>query len=337
MTQMGPRNLITDVDGLKVGNAVDHNARTGVTVVLPDAPVAAAVDVRGGGPGTRETDALNPSCLVTHIHALCLSGGSVFGLDAAGGVVSWMSARRRGLALEPLTIPVVPSAILYDLANGGDKNWGDPPPYRELGQKACDWAGATFDLGNVGAGFGASAGPLKGGLGSTSIVTDDGIQVGALVAVNPQGSVVMPNSASFWAWPYEQQNELGGQVPPPARPTDMELDLPVEGLPGTNTTLVIVATNVNLDRAALGRIASMAHDGIARAVRPVHTPFDGDVVFALSTGGQEVSGGVEALPGTLSRIGSLAADCVARAIARGVFEAETLGDFLSYKSVHTTE
>ena len=332
MTRPGPRNLITDVGGILVGNAEDVAACTGTTVILPNEPVAAAVDVRGGGPGTRETDALDPSCLVERIHALCLSGGSVFGLDAAGGVVSWMSERGRGLELEPLAIPVVPSAILYDLANGGDKNWGNQPPYYKLGQAACDQAGAEFGLGNAGAGYGATASGLKGGLGSVSIITDDGIQVGALAAVNPLGPVVMPGSSTFWAWPFEQDDELGGQEPPTRQLSDMELDMPMEGLPSTNTTLVIVATNLDLDRAALGRIASMAHDGIARAVRPVHTAFDGDVVFALSTGARPLTGGSEALPGYLSRVGSLAGDCVARAIARGVYEAETLGDLPGYKS-----
>jgi len=332
MTHPGPQNLITDVDGLLVGNAEDVSARTGTTVILPNDPVAAAVDVRGGGPGTRETDALDPSCLVDRIHALCLSGGSVFGLDAAGGVVSWMSQRGRGLALDPLPIPVVPSAILYDLANGGDKSWGHLPPYRALGVAACEQAGTEFPLGNVGAGYGASAAGLKGGLGSASTLTEDGIQVGALAAVNPLGPVVMPGTSTFWAWPFEQNNELGGQKPPPVQAGDMELDLPVEGLPGTNTTLVIVATNLDLDRAALGRVASMAHDGIARAVRPVHTAFDGDVVFALSTGLRPLTEDAEAFPGMLSRVGSLAADCAARAIARGVYEAGTLGDLPGYQT-----
>ena len=229
MARPGPRNLITDVEGIQVGNAEDLNARTGVTVILPDRPVVAAVDVRGGGPGTRETDALDPSCLVDRIHAVCLSGGSVFGLEAPSGVVSWMSAQGRGLALGPLAIPVVPAAILFDLINGGDKDWGDPPPYRSLGWEACVKASSGFELGNAGAGLGATAGDLKGGLGSASAVTGDGIQVGAIVAANPSGSVVMPGSSAFWAWPFEQDGELGGQSPPGAREQDLELDLPGGG------------------------------------------------------------------------------------------------------------
>lgn len=335
MARPGPRNLITDVDGILIGNAEDANVRTGVTVILPQDPVVAAVDVRGGGPGTRETDALDPSCLVERIHALCLSGGSVFGLEAPSGVVSWLSARGRGLALGPHAIPVVPAAILFDLMNEGDKEWGDQPPYRALGAEACNAAANEFSLGNAGAGFGATAGPLKGGLGSASVVTDDGIQVGVLAAANPMSAVTMPGSSAFWAWPFEQAGELGGQVPPAATDHDMNLDLPGGGFPGANTTLVVVATNLALDRAALGRIATMAHDGIGRAVRPVHTPFDGDTVFVVSTGTLPASGGSAALPGHLSRVGSLAADCVARAIARGVYEADALGAFPSYKSVHT--
>ncbi len=332
MARPGTRNSITDVDGILVGNAEDAHARTGVTVILPDQPVVAAVDVRGGGPGTRETDALDPSCLVERIHAICLSGGSVFGLEAPSGVVSWMSSKGRGLAFGPLALPVVPAAILFDLMNGGDKGWGEIPPYRSLGWQACEAAAPEFALGNAGAGLGATAGDLKGGLGSASAITDDGIQVGALAAANPMGSVVVPGSSAFWAWPFEQGDEFGGQTPPGPAGTNQELDLPGGGFPGGNTTLVVVATNLAVDRAGARRIATMAHDGIARAVRPVHTPFDGDTVFTLSTGTKQIPGGVEALPAALSRVGSLAADCAARAIARGVFEAETLGDFPSYQS-----
>lgn len=332
MARPGTRNSITDVDGILVGNAEDLDARTGATVVLPDQPVIAAVDVRGGGPGTRETDALDPSCLVERIHAICLSGGSVFGLEAPSGVVSWMSSKGRGLALGPLALPVVPAAILFDLMNGGNKGWGDVPPYRSLGWQACEAAGSGFALGNAGAGLGATAGDLKGGLGTASAITDDGIQVGAIAAANPMGSVVMPGSSAFWAWPFEQGGEFGGQTPPGPVDTNRELDVPGGGFPGANTTLVVVATNLAIDRAGARRIATMAHDGIARAVRPVHTPFDGDTVFALSTGTKQISGGADAVPAALSRVGSLAADCAARAIARGVYEAETLGDFPGYRS-----
>ena len=332
MAHRGKRNSITDVDGILVGNAEDQDARTGVTVVLPDQPVIAAVDVRGGGPGTRETDALDPSCLVERIHAVCLSGGSVFGLEAPSGVGSWMSTKGRGLAIGPLAIPVVPGAILFDLMNGGDKGWGDLPPYRALGGQACDAAGPDFALGNAGAGLGATAGELKGGLGSASVVADDGLQVGALVAANSMGSPLIPGSSVFWSWPFEQDGEFGGQVPTGPADSNRDLDISGGGFPRANTTLAVVATNLAVDRAGARRIATMAQDGIARAVRPVHTPFDGDVVFVISTGTKQITGDAEQMPAALSRTGSLAADCVARAIARGVYEADTLGDFSSYRS-----
>jgi len=322
----GPRNLITDVAGLRVGNAQDLGARTGVTVVLPDGPVVMAVDQRGGAPGTRETDALDPVNFLQEFHALVLSGGSVFGLAAADGVVAELSARGVGLAMPtaPMAIPVVPSAILYDLGNGGDKAWGQAPPYRRLGVEALEHAGAEFALGNAGAGLGAACGRLKGGLGSASVVVD-GIEVGALVAVNAVGSATMPGSPVFWAWPFEWGEEFGGCRPAAedlARPP--AYDLPAEGklvLAG-HTTIAVVATNVALDKAQARRFAIMAQDGLARAVRPAHTPFDGDTVFALSTGRRPLEGPA---PLAVTRLGHLAADCLARAAARGGVAAESHG------------
>jgi len=321
----GPHNLITDVAGLTVGNAEDLSARTGVTVVLPDEPAVAAVDVRGGGTGTRDVALLDPSATVQHVHALVLSGGSAFGLDAAGGVMAWLAERGRGLDVRGALVPIVPSAILFDLANGGDKAW-DAPPFHALARAAADAAGAEFALGNAGAGLGATAGALKGGLGSASVV-DDGMTVGALAAVNSHGETVMPGTGCFWAWPFERDGEFGGTAPPAAPPDpDVPERPPFEG----NTTLAIVATDVALDKAQATRLAIMAQDGLARAIRPVHTPFDGDVVFALSTGRQALR---EPLA-DLARLGTLAADCVARACARAVYEAETLGDWPSYREVH---
>lgn len=328
----GPRNLITDVAGLKVGNAEDPAARSGVTVVLPDGPVVAAVDQRGGAPGTRETDALNPANFLAEFHAVVLSGGSVFGLAAADGVVAALSARGAGLKMPtaPMTIPVVPSAILYDLGNGGDKAWGDAPPYRRLGVEALDRAGHDFALGNAGAGLGAACGRLKGGLGSASVVVE-GIEVGALVAVNAIGSATMPGSPAFWAWPLEWEGEFGGVRP---GPKDLArapaFDLPAEGklvLAG-HTTIAVVATNVTLDKAQATRFAMMAQDGLARGLRPAHTPFDGDTVFAISTGRRPLDAPA---PLGLSRLGHLAADCLARAVARGVYAAESLGGLKSWR------
>lgn len=328
----GPRNLITDVAGLKVGNAQDLGLRSGVTVVLPDHPAVIAVDIRGGAPGTRETDALDPSNLVDQFHGVVLAGGSVFGLAAADGVVSGLSAAGRGLTIlgAPMPVPVVPAAILFDLANGGDKAWGLESPYRRLGLAALRQAAVAFALGNAGAGTGAQAGTLKGGLGSASVVAG-AVQVGALVAVNAVGSVTLPDSAVFWAHALEWGDEFGGRRPGRAeavRPPDY--GLPSDGKLGAHTTIAVVATNVALDKAMARRLAIMAQDGLARAIRPAHTPFDGDTVFALSTGDLPMA---EPRALELARLGHMAADCLARAVARGVYAAETLGSLRCYRDV----
>ncbi|AWK87861.1 P1 family peptidase [Azospirillum thermophilum] len=328
----GPRNLITDVDGILVGNAQDQTVRSGVTVVLPDRPAVAAVDVRGGAPGTRETDALNPTCLVEQVDAVVLTGGSAFGLDAAAGAMGWLAARGRGFPVGDRRVPIVPAAVLFDLLNGGDKEWGETPPYRALAAAACDAAGPAFALGNAGAGLGAKAGDIKGGLGSASAVMPDGLQVGALIAVNPVGSAVMPGRDTLWAWAWEQDGEMGGQTPP-AGPVPLDPVLPFldAAVPGANTTIGVVATNAVLTKAEALRLATMAHDGMGRAIRPAHTPFDGDTLFGLATGTQALPDG-PARAVALARLGALAADCVARAIGRGVYEAESLGPWPSYRA-----
>lgn len=325
MPQTGPRNLITDVPGLKVGNAEDSAVITGVTVVLPDSPCIAAVDVRGGGPGTREIQVMDPENLVDRIDAVVLSGGSAFGLDAAGAVMNRLAHRGRGFAVGPHHIPIIPAAILFDLMNGGNKHWGEEPPYRELGRSALDAIDTDFALGNAGAGMGATAGPLKGGLGSASLVLDDGTVVGALVAANPTGSVVMDDGRTFWAWALERDGEFGGN-PPPGAPSP-EAGTTATGLPGANTTIAVVATDAALSKGQAKRVAMMAQDGLARAIRPIHTPFDGDTVFALSTAGR--SGDVD--PARLSQIGSAAADCLARAVARAVWHAKPAGAYPAYR------
>ncbi len=319
----GPLNLITDVPGLKVGQAEDAAVRTGVSVILPDQPAVAACDVRGGGPGTRETDALAPENLVEAIHAIVLSGGSVYGLAAADGVTAELGRRGVGYAFAPSSpappAPVTPAAILYDLGNGGDKAWGLDPPYRRLGLAALEAASATFALGTAGAGFGAMAGRLKGGLGSASIVTTDGIVVGAIAAVNSFGAVTAPGGRSFWAAPFEIDAEFGGLGSAGLfAAADDWGDAKANPAARQNTTIACVATNVALTPAQAKRIAIMAQDGLARAIRPAHAPFDGDVVFALSTAQQPLA---EPKDHMLARIGALAADCLARAIARGVYEA----------------
>ena len=338
----GPLNLLTDVGGILVGNAEDRLAWSGVTVILPDRRAVAAVDVRGGGPGTRETDALDPATLVEEIDGVVLSGGSVYGLDAASGVVSWLGARGRGFKLggSSLVAPVVPSAILFDLTNGGDKNWGERPLYRDLGRAACEMARREFALGNAGAGYGARAGVLKGGLGSASAVTESGIAVGAIVAANPFGSTLVPGTDRFWAAPYELDGEFGGRGWP-ADMNALSARDPFEGTKaaalteaaeGGNTTIALVAVNADLRPVEARRLAIMAQDGLARAIRPVHAPVDGDVVFAMATG--EVLIGEESRPGLVAMLGSIAADCLARAVARAVHEAETLGTAASYRTLH---
>ena len=332
MLRPGPRNLITDVAGVRVGQAEDRAIRTGVTVLLADASANAAVDIRGGAPGTRETDALDPVNVVGQVDAIVLSGGSVFGLEAASGVTAWLRANGRGYQLAPGVprAPIVPAAILFDLANGGNKEWGEEAPYRALGHKAVAAAAETFALGNAGAGLGATAGAYKGGLGSASLTDDEGITVGAIAAANPLGSPLIPGTGVFWAWPLEQNKEFGGRTPQgPFKAIDLDLPADMRGARArAHTTIAIVATDAEISRIDLKRIAIMAADGFARALRPVHTPFDGDVVFALATGKKKL---VDPGPRAIMRLGSLAADCLARAIARGVYEAESVGGLKSYK------
>jgi len=325
MSQPGKTNLITDVAGICIGNAQDDAARTGTTVILPDAPCVGAVAVAGGGPGTRETDLLSADKLVDHVNAVVLSGGSAYGLGAADGVAAALGANGQGFAMVdrpgvPKT-PIVPAAILYDLANGGDKAWGDTPPYPALGKAALAAAGPDFALGAAGAGTGARAGQHRGGLGSASIVTHDQMSVGALVAVNSFGSVYMPGTDAFWAWPYEIDGEFGGARPPQTYAADAEDwgAAKQNPQPGENTTIACIATDVALTNGQAQRVAQMALAGFARAVRPVFAPFDGDVVFVLSTAKQALPG-PEAL--TIARLGELAAGTLARAIARGVYEAQ---------------
>ena len=299
--------------------------RTGVTVVLPDDRAVAACDVRGGAPGTRETDALAPENLVEAVDAVVLSGGSVYGLAAADGVVTWLGARGRGFGLVagiPKS-PVVPGAILFDVANGGDKTWGESPPYRDLGRAAVEAADLDFALGTAGAGFGAMAGGLKGGTGSASAVTHDGYTVGAVVAVNSWGSVIAPGGRTFWAAPYELDGEFGGLGPAGLMAGPDQWGSAKRPAETRNTTIACVATDAVLTPAQAKRFAVMAQDGLARAIRPIHAPFDGDVVFALSTGRRPLETPADY---TLARLGALAADTLARAVARGVYEAELWPD-----------
>ena len=306
----GRRNLVTDVAGLLVGNATDAGLKSGVTVVTADAPFTASVHVMGGAPGTRETDLLAPDRLVGAVDALVLSGGSAFGLAAADGVVMALRARGRGFEAAGHRVPIVPAAILFDLAGGGDTDWPQNP-YPALGRAAFEAAADIFAIGSEGAGTGATTATLKGGLGSASAVLPSGATVGALVAANPVGEVIRGDGPAFWAAPFEENAEFGGLTAGgPAGPLRTKLER------GTATTIAVVATDAALDKAGCRRLAVAAHDGIARAVVPAHTPFDGDLVFALSTGE-----GPDPDPAGLLEIGHAAATCLARAIARAVHAA----------------
>lgn len=325
-TRPGPRNLITDVAGIRVGQAQCTAARTGVTVVLTDARATCACDVRGGGPGTRETDALDLENLVEAVDAVVLSGGSVYGLAAADGVCAFLGAQGRGFRFDHLgpnvpSAPVVPAAILFDLANGGDKTWGEEPPYRRLGAEAARAASDRFTLGSAGAGLGAMAGASKGGTGSASITTADGFTIGALACVNSFGSVIADDGETYFAAPYEIGGEFGGRgcAGLNAAPDNWSQTKLGAGA-RQNTTLAVVALDAAVTKAEAKRIAVMAQDGLARAIRPVHTPFDGDIVFVLATAARPLPDPARAL--TIARLGALAADTLARAIARGVHEAK---------------
>lgn len=316
----GPRNLITDVAGLTVGNASDSVLKSGVTAVICDEPAVAGVQVLGGAPGTRETDLLEPHNLVETVNAIVLSGGSAFGLDAASGVQAALREKGVGFAVGDMRIPIVPAAILFDLHNGGDKNWGRYPPYRELGYEAVRTAARDFAIGTAGAGTGALSAGLKGGLGSASTVLESGITIGALVAANPVGTVTIGRTRHFWAAPFEIGDEFGGlgfPSPFPADAIDLSVKYPDTARAGTNTTIAVIATDAVLTKAAAKRLAIAAHDGFARAIWPTHTPMDGDLVFALATGKKTI------VPDSNAAVEfhAAASATMARAIARAIHAA----------------
>jgi L-aminopeptidase/D-esterase-like protein len=324
------RNLITDVAGVLVGNADDARLASGVTAIVFEEPAVAAVDVRGGAPGTRETDLLEPHRTVERIDAVTLSGGSAFGLDAATGVQALLRERGRGFAIGDIRVPLVSGAVLFDLLNGGDKNWGRFPPFRDLGYAAAAAATASFALGTAGAGFGATTVNFKGGLGSASAVTRDGHAVGALVAVNACGSVNVGSGPHFWAAPFEVDAEFGGLGFPATMPPDALIPI-AKGRTGENTTIAIVATDAALTKAQAKQLAVMAQDGLARAIYPAHTMLDGDTVFAAATGRRPVGD-----PLQVSELGAIAANVLARAVARAVFEAAALpGGMPSWRDCHS--
>ena len=313
-------NLITDIPGLAVGHAQDEKLASGVTAVLFDEPTVASVAVLGGAPGTRDTDMLDPDKSVHGIDAVVLSGGSAFGLDAAGGVQAFLRENGRGLAIGNIRIPLAPQAICFDLLNGGNKDWGRFSPYREMGYEAAKAAKpGAFALGTAGGGYGATTVTLKGGLGSTSMLTPSGFRVGALVIVNALGSAIMGDGPHFWAAALEEGREFGG-LGLPKEITPAMRALAWKGRPvQPATTIALVATDAALTKAQAKRLAVAAHGGIARALRLSHAAMDGDAVFAAATGRKSL-----AQPGDMTELSACAADCLARAIARGVYEAKAL-------------
>jgi len=312
-------NLITDVAGVSVGHAEDARLASGATVVIFDAPATASIAIHGGAPGVRDAALLEPEMTVERIDALALSGGSVYGLDAAGGVLEFLRASGRGFAIGDVRVPIVPGAILFDLLNGGDKNWTGRAPYWDLGFSAASNAARDFALGSVGAGLGATTVNLKGGLGSASAVTSGGYVVGAIVAVNSVGQATIGDDPHFWAAPFERGAEYGG-LGWPSAPSEAALSMRLKTDRLANTTIAVVATDAPLSKAQAKRVAIQAHDGMAHALRPSHAALDGDLIFAASTERNPR----QPTPRELAEIGMLAADTLARAIARGVFEATAL-------------
>jgi L-aminopeptidase/D-esterase-like protein len=319
---MSAKNLLTDIAGVSVGHADDAVLASGVTAIIFDKPAVASVDVRGGGPGTREDALLDPVSTVDAIDAITLSGGSAFGLEAGGGVQAWLHERGRGFRIRDAVIPIVVGAICFDLLNGGNKAWGRFSPYRDLGYAAAQAAGSEFALGSVGAGLGATTANFKGGLGSASAATTAGVKVAALAVVNAVGSVTLGDGPWFWAAPFEIDGEYGGRGMPSAFTADMH-KFRIKGGPEAtaieNTTLVVVVTDAILTKPQAKRLAMIAQTGMARAIHPVHAPLDGDVVFAAATGAKPI----DPLFG-LTELGMVAANVVARSIARGVYHAAAL-------------
>jgi L-aminopeptidase/D-esterase-like protein len=316
------KNLLTDISGVRVGHADDAQLASGVTAVIFDSPAVAAIDVRGGGPGTREGSLLDLANTVERIDGIALSGGSAFGLEAGGGVQAWLAEQGRGFAVRSAVIPIVPGAIMFDLLNGGNKKWGRFAPYRDLGYVAAAAANTTFALGSVGAGLGATTANFKGGIGSASASTQGGVKVAALAVVNAVGTITVGDGPWFWAAPFEIDSEFGGRGLPPSFTPDM-LTMRIKGGAAAtaveNTTLAVIVTDADLTRPQAKRLAMIAQTGFARAIYPVHAPLDGDVLFAAATGEKRI----DPLAG-LTELGMVAANVVARAIARGVYTATAL-------------
>ena len=304
------------IPGVRIGHAEDKKVKSGTTVCLFDHPATCSVHIAGGAPGTRDTELLAPEFTVGQVDAIVLSGGSAYGLDAAGGAQAWLKEQGRGISLDPVRIPIVPCAILFDMRNDGDKDWGTFSPYRELGYSASEATETSTKLGACGAAFGAATATTPGGFGAASTKVGH-INVLAFAAVNAVGAPTIGDTHHFWAAPFEKNEEFGGRGFPQPWPEDADMPRtkPGQRVAGTNTTLAIVATDADLTAAQAKRLAMAAHDGFARALYPVHTPADGDLVFAASTGVHSVN------DEDLMNLGIHAANVVTRAIASGVYEA----------------
>ena len=331
MAKTGESNSLTDVGGILVGHYTDTTAVSGVTVIVCPKGAVAGVDVRGSAPGTRETDLMAPHNLVEKAQAVVLSGGSVFGLSAADGVTRWLAEEGYGFPLDQgFVAPIVPAAVLYDLGRGKDFI---PPISADWGRWACEGAGDyAVQTGSVGAGTGAMSNSIKGGLGSASLILDSGITVAALVAVNSDGSVINPESGLPWEIGLEVDDEFGDQGRRSVR-----LPPPPGSEPAKNTTIGIIATDATLSAPQTQKVAQMAHDGMARAIRPAHTMFDGDTIFCLATGQKELpeAPGFFIAPRALSlnELGHAAANCMSRAIIRAILNADSLAGMTAFRDL----
>jgi L-aminopeptidase/D-esterase-like protein len=313
---MALRNLLTDIAGVTVGHATDLALGSGVTAILFERPAVASVAILGGAPGERHTAMFDEAMTVEAVDAIVLSGGSSYGLDAAGGVQAALREAGRGFLVRGIRVPIVAQAIIFDLANGGNKDWGRFAPYRELGYEAAAAAGRDVVLGSVGGGTGATTATVKGGLGTASARTAAGHTVAAMAVVNAVGSPLIGNGPWFWAAPYEEAAEFGGR----GWPAQIDTAPRLKGGSATSTTIGLVATDARLTKGQAKRLAIMAHDGLARAVLPAHAPLDGDIIFAAATGARPLN---EPIP-ELTELGHAATLTMARAIARGVYEATPL-------------
>jgi len=340
MSAAGSFGSITDVAGILVGHhqRIDDDATlgtgwvTGSTVVLTPPETVGAVDVRGGAPGSRETELLDPANSVRHVDAVLLTGGSAYGLAAADGIMTWLEDHDRGVQMDGGRVPIVPGAVIFDLPVGG---W-QCRPGPDFGAAAARAAGPSVAVGNVGAGAGARAGVLKGGIGTASVrLADIGVTVGAVVAVNSAGNVIDPVTGLPWA--ARLIDAFGLTAPPPEQIAALaERDRELGAL---NTTIAVVATDAALSKAACRRMATAAHDGLAHTIRPCHTPIDGDTVFALSTGAVHVPHDPD-VPAAMSpetklvaRVGAAAADALALAVLVAVLAAEPVAGIPTYRGM----